>query len=119
MTGVESGNDADGIELDFEISEPPHKVWRALSIPEFREKWLPAENLAETAASRVVPGRELCYQLREDTPPFLESTVTFRISPTPSGGTRLRIIHRLNDAKAAPLSMAAANTNTLPLKMSA
>nr|WP_319384640.1 hypothetical protein [uncultured Roseibium sp.] len=119
MTGVEIGNEVDGIELDFEISEPPQKVWRALSIPEFREKWLPTDKLAEPLASRVVPGRELCYQLREDTPPFLESTVTFRISPSSAGGTRLRIIHRLNDAKAACLSMAAANSNTLPLKMSA
>lgn len=26
-----------GIELEYEIDEPPHKVWRAISIPEFRE----------------------------------------------------------------------------------
>ncbi len=30
-----------GIELEYDLDEPPQKVWRAISIPAFREHWLP------------------------------------------------------------------------------
>ena len=37
--------------------------------------------------------------MRDDAPPFLESLVTFQIEPDGEGGTRLRIIHELADAR--------------------
>ncbi|MNC58166.1 hypothetical protein D3C75_1078780 [compost metagenome] len=37
--------------------------------------------------------------MRDDQPPFLESTVTLQILPTAAGGSLLRVIHRLDDAR--------------------
>ena len=107
------------IELEYELSEPPQKVWRALSIPEFRDSWLPKEALADPEATSVTPGQEIRYKMRETTPPFLESTVTFRITPNATGGTCLRIIHELTDARFDQITKAAANTNGPRLMLAA
>lgn len=80
--------------FEYQLDAPPEKVWRALSIPAFRERWLPAE----VEALSSVPGEELRYRLREEEPPFLESVVTFQLAPN-EGGTELRIIHSLTDAR--------------------
>jgi uncharacterized protein YndB with AHSA1/START domain len=108
-----------GIELAYELDEPPQKVWRAISIPELREKWLPQEVLADPAATSVTPGREARYRIRDNEPPFLESTVTFRIAANQNGGTSLRIIHELTDARFTPMTRAAANSNGRPLMRAA
>jgi len=89
----------------YQLDAPPEKVWRALSIPAFRERWLPAE--VETLSS--VPGEEVRYRLREEEQPFLESVVTFQLAPN-DGGTELRIIHSLTDARLIE-TPAAANSN--------
>ena len=85
----------DGATLDlvYDLDAPPQKVWRALSIPAFRERWLPGVTDPEPDAGSLVPGHELRYSLREDAAPFETSAVTFRISLNEAGGTRLRIIH--------------------------
>ncbi|WP_440495982.1 SRPBCC family protein, partial [Serratia sarumanii] len=31
----------DRLILEYSLDAPPEKVWRALSIPELREQWLP------------------------------------------------------------------------------
>ncbi|CAD5267143.1 MULTISPECIES: SRPBCC domain-containing protein [unclassified Bosea (in: a-proteobacteria)] len=80
--------------FEYQLDAPPEKVWRALSIPAFRERWLPAE----VEALSTVPGEEVRYRLREEEPPFLESVVTFQLAPN-EGGTELRIIHSLTDAR--------------------
>ena len=80
--------------LEYQLDAPPETVWRALSIPAFRERWLPAE----VEALSSVPCEELRYRLRDEEPPFLESVVTFRLVPN-EGGTELRIIHSLTDAR--------------------
>jgi uncharacterized protein YndB with AHSA1/START domain len=108
-----------GIELEYEIDEPPHKVWRAISIPEFREKWLPKEALADSEAASLTPGQEVRYRMRESHPPFLESVVIFRITPNATGGTKLRIIHELTDARFDRMTRAAANNNSLLLMLAA
>ncbi|TNC06803.1 hypothetical protein FF100_33820 [Methylobacterium terricola] len=100
-----------GIEQTYELSEPPEKVWRALSIQALREHWLPEAALAGPEPVAVTPGREVSYRMREAAPPYLESTVTFRIASNGAGGTCLRIIHDLTDARFAPLTKAAANHN--------
>jgi uncharacterized protein YndB with AHSA1/START domain len=99
------------LDLAYEFDEPPEKLWRALSIPAFRDAWLPEAALAEAEPLSAVPGREIRYRLREDTPPFLESSVTFRICETPSGGTRLRILHQL---RGSGRCLMAANGNRTP-----
>ena len=108
-----------GVELEFDLHDPPQKVWRAISAPEFRERWLPKEALADPDAVTVTPGREVRYKLRDDSPPFLESTVTFTIIPNATGGTCLRIVHELTDARFDQMARAAANSNSAPLMLAA
>lgn len=107
------------IELAYELDEPPHKVWRAISIPELRQAWLPKEALADPDAGFLVPGQEARYRMRDSDPPFLESVVTFRIAPNASGGTSLRIVHQLVDARFDRLTGSAANSNSLTLLLAA
>ncbi|MDA5641549.1 MULTISPECIES: SRPBCC family protein [Agrobacterium] len=107
-----------GIELEYDLDEPPQKVWRAIGIPAFRAIWLPAEALAEAEAIDIKPGEEVRYRLREDTPPFLESTVTFRIAANTQGGTSLRIIHDL-PVNTGRMIKAAANHNGSSIKLAA
>lgn len=106
----EDGPHEDGAALDltYDLDAPPAKVWRALSIPAFRERWLPGVADPEPDAGSVVPGEALRYRLRESEPPFETSAVTFRITPNETGGTRLRILHVRGEA-ARPLM--AANSN--------
>jgi uncharacterized protein YndB with AHSA1/START domain len=97
--------------LEYELDAPPEKVWRALSIAELLEKWLPKAALADAEPVCSVPGEEIRYRMRDDEPPFLEGMVTFQIRPNADGGTHLRIIHRLADARARRQLPRAANSN--------
>ncbi|WP_346900456.1 hypothetical protein [uncultured Roseibium sp.] len=119
MTDGKTEEPVNGLEFVYEFNDPPQKVWRAISIPEFRENWLPNEALAETEATSVTPGREIRYRLREDSPPYLESIVTFRITPNAAGGTSLRIVHELDDARFDKMTKAAANGNSLAVMRAA
>ncbi|WP_407157103.1 SRPBCC domain-containing protein [Bradyrhizobium sp. STM 3557] len=96
---------------EYELDAPPEKVWRAISIPALREAWLPKGDLADAAPISSKPGEEVRYRLREDEPPFLESIVTFQVSPNADGGTRLRIIHGLVGASLMSRMPRAANSN--------
>jgi uncharacterized protein YndB with AHSA1/START domain len=102
---------ADHLVLDYDLDAPPEKVWRALSIAEFREKWLPTAALADAEPVGSAPGEEVRYRMRDDEPPFLESVVTFRLRPNADGGTHLKIIHRLADARLQLQPPRAANSN--------
>ncbi|WP_315745266.1 MULTISPECIES: hypothetical protein [unclassified Bradyrhizobium] len=108
-----------GIELEYQLDAPTEKVWRAISLAEFRENWLPREALADPEATSVTPGEEVSYRMRDDAPPFLESTVTFRIAPNGNGGTCLRIIHELDHARRERMTRAAANNNSPILMLAA
>jgi uncharacterized protein YndB with AHSA1/START domain len=119
MNDGKSKEEKSGIKLEYDLDEPPEKVWRAISIPEFRENWLPKEALADPEAAAVTPGQEVRYRLRDDTPPFLESIVTFTIAPNATGGTCLRIIHELTDARFERMARTAANSNSPPLMLAA
>jgi uncharacterized protein YndB with AHSA1/START domain len=108
-----------GFELKYELDAPPEKVWRAISIAEFRERWLPKEALADPQSLSETPGKEVRYRLRDDSPPFLESIVTFAIAPSASGGTSLRIIHELTGATSVRLTRSVANSNGPTLMLAA
>ena len=101
-----------GFEQRYELDASPEKVWRAISIAEFREKWLPGEALAGPQSLSETPGKEIRYKMRDDTPPHLESTVTFTITPNGSGGTSLRIVHELTGATLKRLTKTVANGNS-------
>jgi hypothetical protein len=103
------------IALEYELDAAPEKVWRAIAIPAFRERWLPEADLAEREPIASVPGVEIRYRMREDGAPFGDSTVTFRIEPGPRGGALLRIIHRVEgDARRT-----SANDNLRPVNLAA
>jgi uncharacterized protein YndB with AHSA1/START domain len=108
-----------GIELEYDIDEPPQKVWRALSLPDLRERWLPEEVLADPEAVVITPGEEVRYSMRDAEPPFLESTVTFRIASNATGGTLLTVIHELEDARLERKMMTAANSCSAPVMLAA
>ncbi|MGY8662119.1 SRPBCC domain-containing protein [Bradyrhizobium sp. UFLA05-109] len=95
--------------LEYDFDAPPAKVWRAVTIPALRERWLPDCDLAGAEPESSVTGEEVRYRLRESEPPFRESHVTFRIEPNKAGGTRFRIIQEACDIRAKRPQ--AANTN--------
>jgi uncharacterized protein YndB with AHSA1/START domain len=96
----------------YEIDAPPQKVWRAISIPGYREHWLPKQALADPEASSVTPGKEIKYRMRDDDPPFLESLVTIQISPNGTGGTSLRVVHEISDERLSSKTIAANSNDT-------
>jgi hypothetical protein len=102
--------------LTFDLDEPPEKVWRAISLPAFRDRWLPADALAGPEAIFQIPERQISYLMRENAPPFLESLVTFSIVPRPTGGACLQIVQELTKESLDRLRLAAAN-DTGPLLM--
>lgn len=93
---------ADALVQEYRLDAPPDKVWRAISIPEFRQHWLPDADLASAAPCRVEEGREIRYAMRERCPPYLESEVALRIDAAADGGTVLTVVH----AVAAPAAAA-------------
>lgn len=112
MTAARDAASARGetLSLDFDLSHPPEKVWRALTEPELLSEWLlPVVELRlepgatfmfrtqaypgwdGTVSCRVLeiePHRTLRYEWNV---PFLETVVTFTLVPTDSG-TRLSIV---------------------------
>jgi uncharacterized protein YndB with AHSA1/START domain len=111
MNDVDAKRQTEDVVLEYKLDAPPEKVWRAISIPAFREKWLPNEALVDAEPLSSAAGEEIHYRMRDDEPPFLESVVTFQIRANTEGGTRLRIIHRLIVARLALQPPTAANSN--------
>ncbi|KRB55310.1 hypothetical protein ASE04_06300 [Rhizobium sp. Root708] len=108
-----------GFEQKYELDAPPERVWRAISIAEFRERWLPGKALVDPQSLSETPGKEIRYKLRDDTPPHLESIVTFTIAPNGLGGTSLRIVHELSGATFERLAKTVANGNSPNLMLAA
>lgn len=100
----------DSISFDFDLQHSPEKVWRALTDPELLAEWLlPVigfelePGAAFTFKTQAYPGwdgtvncrlleieanRKLSYTW---TVPFLDTVVTFTLTPTASG-TRLSLV---------------------------
>jgi uncharacterized protein YndB with AHSA1/START domain len=100
----------DSLSLELDLDHPPEKVWRALTDPALLTEWLlPVVGLrlepgaAFTLKAQAFPGWDgtvSCRLLEIDAPrklsytwtvPFLETVVTFTLTPTASG-TRLSIV---------------------------
>ena len=103
------------IALEYEFDAAPEKVWRAIAVAAFRERWLPEGDLAEPEPIASIPGVEVRYRMREDDASFPDSTVTFRIEPGPQGGTLFRVIHRLESGARGN----SANDNRRPMSLAA
>jgi uncharacterized protein YndB with AHSA1/START domain len=85
--------------LEYDFDAPPEKVWRAVTIPALRQRWLPDCDLVGAEPETSVKGEEVRYLVRDSEPPFRESRVTFRIEPNEIGGTRFRIIQEACDTR--------------------
>ena len=107
---IDAEDTEDGLVFEYDLDAPPEKVKRALTVAEFRERWLPGATLAPIQAAE---GDAIRCILRETEPPYLESVASFEILPREGGGARIRIVHRL--AQAPP----AANRNRPPLMRAA
>ena len=106
--------DLDDEKLVFEqdLDAPPEKVWRAVTTPALRERWLPGVDLADLEPISTKPGEEVSYRMKDDEPPYFESTFVIQVRPGIDGkGTRLTIIHRLSDERASTGLPVASNSN--------
>ncbi len=110
VTDKTAAAQTDAISFDFDLQHPPEKVWRALTDPELMKDWLlPVLDFklepgaAFTFKTQAYPGwdgtvncklidveapRKLSYAW---TVPFLDTVVTFTLTPT-SSGTRLSLV---------------------------
>lgn len=109
MSTADNKQAAANLVLEYELDASPQKVWRAISLAEFRENWLPHAELSDAEAHIITPEQVVSYRMRDNTPPFLESVVTFQISPNTIGGTSLKIIHELVDARLSKMTKPANN----------
>jgi len=111
LTDTTAPSQTESISFDFDLHHPPEKVWRALTNPELLKEWLlPVVDrlqlepgAAFTLKTQPYPGwdgtvncrfieieahRKLSYAW---TVPFLDTVVTFTLTPTASG-TRLSLV---------------------------
>jgi uncharacterized protein YndB with AHSA1/START domain len=117
------------IAFECELPEAPEKVWRALTTPEIVSEWLLPTDLQPEIGQKfgfrdpaardapiecevldVEPSRSIRFSWRdaEARRDWLDSTVTFEIAPTETGGTHLTIVHEVHYA--APVPQRAATT---------
>jgi uncharacterized protein YndB with AHSA1/START domain len=103
------------ISLEYDLPHSPAKVWRALTEPELVAKWIMAndmqplvghsftfraepmpwwDGIVHCEVLEMEPHKRLRYSWRsgpESSP--LDTVVTWTLTPTPSGGTRLALEH--------------------------
>ncbi len=101
--------DTDALVFECALDAPPEKVWRALTIPEYLERWLKPDKDLDLAVVTSEENRSLTYRWREAGQGAIvgmeDSLVTFELSPTTDGGTWFKLTH-------APVATpAAANSN--------
>lgn len=99
MSEADETETGEVLEFEAEFDQSPDMVWRAVTDPGLRERWLPRLSLADPEPVSQTPGSRVIYRVRDDEPPYLESLATFEIAPNGAGGTRLSIRHRLTDAR--------------------
>ncbi|WP_404400100.1 SRPBCC domain-containing protein [Pelagibacterium halotolerans] len=85
----------DGPRLVFEtpLDAPPAAVWRALTDPVLRNRWLPDADLAEAEPVHAEPETEVRYRVLDADAPTARNIVAFIMAPGENGGTVLRIVH--------------------------
>jgi uncharacterized protein YndB with AHSA1/START domain len=112
------GNES--IIVDYPLNEAPEQIWRALTEPPLLAKWLMENDIQPIVGHKfnfrakpigdwdgivhceileVDPPHKLVYTWQggthhDGTPgPRLDTTVTWTLTPTPTGGTLLHLVH--------------------------
>jgi uncharacterized protein YndB with AHSA1/START domain len=103
--------DTEALVFECALDAPPEKVWRALTIPEYLERWLKPDQDLDLAVVTSEENKSLTYRWREAGQGAIagmeDSLVTFELTPTTDGGTWFRLTH-------APVAVpVAANSNEL------
>ena len=89
----------DAVITECDLPEAPEKVWKALIDPALLAAWLPEVVSGEVLAAE--PNRLLRYRWRagegdqDAVGRPVDSVVTFELTSTPTGGTHLRVDHRV------------------------
>jgi uncharacterized protein YndB with AHSA1/START domain len=109
--------DTDALVFECALDAPPEKVWRALTIPEYLERWLKPDKDLDLAVVTAEENRSLTYRWREAGQGAIvgmeDSLVTFELTPTTDGGTWFKLTH-------APMAVpVAANSNVVGTMMMA
>ena len=109
--------DMDALVFECALDAPPEKVWRALTIPEYLERWLKPDKDLDLSVVTAEENKSLTYRWREAGQGAIvgmeDSLVTFELTPTTDGGTWFKLTH-------APLAVpAAANSNVFGTMMMA
>ena len=123
MDEKQARTSADSLAFEYDLAEPPEKVWRALTVPELLAAWMMPNDIKPQTGSNFTfagpdtaieceileaePEHLLRYSWREQPRDAarqdpLDSTVTFTLARTVSGGTHLRIVHDGFARKAMP-----------------
>lgn len=105
----------DAVIFETELNAPPEKVWRALTIPEYLDRWLDLPAATEISVVRADEPHSVTYRWREqgeDPSSIGESVVTFEVTPLENGGSRFRLTH-------APIALPAAANSNEPMMLAA
>ena len=106
----------EALVFECALDAPPEKVWRALTIPEYLERWLKPEKDLDLAVVTSEENKSLTYRWREAGQGAVvgmeDSLVTFELTPTTDGGTWFRLTH-------APMAMPVAANGNEPMMMAA
>ena len=89
--------ETDALTFECALDAPPEKVWRALTVPEYLERWLKPAQAVELAVVTSEENKSLTYRWREAGQGAVmgmeDSLVTFELTPTSDGGTWFRLTH--------------------------
>lgn len=119
MSGTKADGMATDLVLEFDLEARTETVWRAIDTPALRAKWLPGRLLTDAEELPSGPGRAVRFKMRDDEPPFLETTVTFAVLPRREGGSLLRITQTIPDVGALRRAPTAANSDVPPVMRAA
>ena len=80
-------------EIVFEtvLDAPPEKIWRALTIPEYRDRWLDKPD--DVQIERIGPDADNLVKYRWTEGGLEESLVTIELTPNGDGTTGFRLTH--------------------------
>ena len=108
--------ETDALVFECALDAPPEKVWRALTIPDYLERWLKPERQVDLAVVTAEENKSLTYRWREAGQGAIlgmeDSLVTFELTPTTNGGTWFRLTH-------APMAVPVAANSNEPMMMAA